>query len=176
MARKKSDSEKKSYAKLPKGQNPNGRPCELTQEMSDLICKRIATSTLGITALCKKYPDLPSKNAIFEWRWLDSKFNDQYTKAKFKQAELLAEDILDISDHCKDDLDEDEYGNEKPNHEVIQRSRLKVDTRKWIASKLLPKLYGDKISLEHKTAENESLKQELADLRAKLDAQNKKDY
>jgi len=30
-----------------------------------------------------------------------------------------------------------------------QKARLQVDARKWIASKLLPKVYGDKVSHEH---------------------------
>lgn len=67
-------------------------------------------------------------------------------------------------------------GYETFNGEFAARSRIRIDTRKWLACKLLPKQYGDKIQLEQKTEENEKLKEELIELRAKLDAQNRKDY
>jgi hypothetical protein len=39
--------------------------------------------------------------------------------------------------------------SERTDHEVINRSRLRVDTRKWYASKVLPKKYGDSSTLKH---------------------------
>jgi hypothetical protein len=53
---------------------------------------------------------------------------------------------------------------------------LRIDTRKWLASKLLPKQYGDKVIIEQKTEENEKLMSEILELRKKLEAKNKKDY
>src|SRR5256885_4121940 len=53
------------------------------------------------------------------------------------RAEVWAEDMLEISDHTQEDKIFDEYGNEKVDHEHINRSRLRVDTRKWLLSKVL---------------------------------------
>ena len=77
----------------------------------------------------------------------------QYARAKELQAEMLADEIIQISDdgsndtYKKTDADGNEYG-EEVNHDVIARSRLRVDARKWVAAKLLPKKYGDKQGLE----------------------------
>ena len=38
----------------------------------------------------------------------------------------------------------DERGGWELNGEHIQRSRVRIDTRKWLLSKMLPKVYGDK--------------------------------
>ncbi len=59
--------------------------------------------------------------------------------------EALAEEILEIADDGSNDTYETEDGHEKVNTDVINRSRLRVDTRKWLMSKLAPKKYGDKV-------------------------------
>ena len=66
-----------------------------------------------------------------------------------KQAELMAEEIIEISDYMGDDEYIDEHGKVKVNHENINRSRLRVDSRKWIACKLAPRIYGDKVINEN---------------------------
>jgi hypothetical protein len=92
------------------------------------------------------------------------------------QADLLAEECLDISDDSRQDIRVTEDGKTMIDGEFVARSRLRVDTRKWLASKLLPRQYGDKSLLEQKTEENELLKQELIMLRDKLNEQNRKDF
>ena len=71
-----------------------------------------------------------------------------YTRAREVQAEIMAEEIIAIADDSAGDITIDEDGREIVNHEAIQRSRLRVDARKWVAAKLLPRKYGDH---EHKT-------------------------
>jgi len=83
-------------------------------------------------------------------RWLDAHqdFRDKYARARADQADFLAEEIIQIADDGLNDTYTDEDGNEKTNVDVIARSRLRVDSRKWYASKLLPKKYGDRTQLE----------------------------
>ena len=124
------------------------RPSIFTQELADLICHRVATSTFGLKKLCDMHDDMPVHGTVYEWRYKNKEFSDQYTKAKQAQAELLAEEILDIADDAKNDwmesLSDDEKGiGYKLNGEHVNRSRLRIDTRKWHASKLAPKIYGD---------------------------------
>ena len=72
-------------------------------------------------------------------------FADQYAHAKRMQADLFAQEIIDIcDDDSQDTIIDPESGKERCNNEWVQRSRLKIDTRKWIASKLLPKVYGER--------------------------------
>lgn len=123
-----------------------GRPTKYNQEIADLICERVATTTFGLARMCEMYDDMPEKITINVWRHRYPEFAARYAQAKLKQADLLAEEILDISDDGKNDWMET-WGKDgdigwKLNGEHVQRSRLRIDTRKWLASKLLPKQYG----------------------------------
>jgi hypothetical protein len=59
---------------------------------------------------------------------------DKYARAMEKRADFIFSEIIDIAD------------NNDPNADV-QRDKLRVDARKWVVSKMLPKKYGDKIQL-----------------------------
>jgi hypothetical protein len=73
-------------------------------------------------------------------------FRHQYARAREAQADFLAEEILQIADDGENDTYATENGP-AVNHDVVQRSRLRVDARKWLASKLAPKKYGDKLAV-----------------------------
>lgn len=125
-----------------------GRPTKFTPELAALICSRVATNTCGLIRLCEMYDDLPTKQTINVWRHEKPEFSAQYAQAKLFQADLLAEEILDIADDSRNDwmesLDEDAQGlGWKLNGDHVNRCRLRIDTRKWLAAKLLPKQYGD---------------------------------
>lgn len=84
-------------------------------------------------------------------------FLAQYAIAREAQAELYADEIIDISDDStQDDLFNDE-GKRVLNAEWVARSKLRVDARKWIASKLLPKKYGEKIQQELSTKDDKPI-------------------
>lgn len=72
-------------------------------------------------------------------------------RAREAQADLLAEQILQIADDGTNDTQTDDEGRVRVDQDVIARSRLRVDARKWLASKMAPKKYGDKI--EHTGAD-----------------------
>lgn len=85
-----------------------------------------------------------SKGALIVWL---AGFPDQYARAKEAQADQMAEDILAIADDVAQDVTIGENGREVVNNEAIARSRLRVDARKWLASKMAPKKYGEKIAV-----------------------------
>jgi len=127
-----------------------GRPTLYSEELANKICTAIANSTRGLSHLCKENPDFPCRDTIHEWVFSNPIFSDKYARAKELQAELMIDEMIDIADDGRlDTIIDDETGHERTNYDVIQRSKLRVDTRKWIASKLLPKKYGDKITAEH---------------------------
>jgi hypothetical protein len=68
----------------------------------------------------------------------------QYTQAGKERAEMMFEDILEICDATENDIILDKDGDEITNHNVIQRDRLRVDSRKWMLGKMMPKKYNDK--------------------------------
>lgn len=129
---------------------PAGRPTKYTPEVAHEICSRLAAgeSLLQIT----KDDHLPCKATIFNWLFDDQHqdFLDNYEKARSMQAESFAEELMDIADDGRNDWMEKynkdgEFEGYIINGEHIQRSRLRVDARKWIASRLLPKRYGDRV-------------------------------
>ena len=155
---------------------PGGRPTIYTKERGDRVCELTAIHPWGINRLCREYPDLPDPTTIRYWRFKNEEFSLQYAKAKLAQAELMTEDCIDISDDTHKDYKENKEGEQVANNELVNRSRLRVDTRKWLASKLLPKTYGEHVRAQELEGQNENLRQELRELRAKLDEKNQKDY
>lgn len=119
-----------------------GRPSDYTQELADLICERIATHGVGLKRLCDMYDDMPEKVTIRRWCLKYPQFRSQYAQAKSVQIESLIDEIIDIADDSAGDSIINEQGKEVCNSEFIARSRVRIDTRKWLASKLAPKLYG----------------------------------
>jgi hypothetical protein len=74
---------------------------------------------------------------------------EQYARAKRIGVQGMADETLEIADDGSNDTYTDENGNDRVNTEVVARSRLRVDTRKWLLSKIMPKVYGDKLDIEH---------------------------
>lgn len=127
-----------------------GRPSIFTQELADRICATIAiTPEFSIKTMCDTIDWFPSHQCINEWRMKNTKFGDQYAQAKMLQAEFLAENLQNLS---KDKLKyTDAEGNERVDAGSIASQRLQADTVKWLASKLAPKIYGDRASIHVKT-------------------------
>jgi hypothetical protein len=126
-----------------------GRPSSFTQEIADVICEGIADGK-SLRSICLA-DDMPSKSAVFRWLADDARqsFRDQYARAREAQADALFDEILSIADDGANDSYKDDEGRVKVDQDVIARSRLRVDARKWMAGKLRPKVYGDKIQTEH---------------------------
>lgn len=122
-----------------------GRPSSFTQETADAICERIAEGE-SLRSICEE-ESMPNKSTVFKWLGQDKNFADQYARARESQADTLFDQILGIADDGRNDSYTDEEGNERTNHDVIARSRLRVDARKWMAGKLRPKVYGDKLEV-----------------------------
>jgi len=127
-----------------------GRPTKYSQELADEICGQLANGD-SMRTVCK--PDnMPCKATVFNWIRTKEGFLDQYTRAKQESADALTDEMLDIADDATNDwmekLDKDEQSiGYQVNGDHIQRSRLRIETRKWLASKLKPKKYGDKVQL-----------------------------
>lgn len=150
---------------------PNGRPTKYTPELADEICSAIESSEKGLQHLCNENPHWPERANIFIWLRKYPEFQFKYTQAKESQVEVNVDYIQEMANephHYIDDI-----GNERVDVSLL---RVKIDALKWKAAKLKPKKYGDRIEIEQKTEENERLKAELLELKAKLDAQHKKDY
>jgi len=97
---------------------------------------------------------MPAMSTVFLWLATHKEFSEQYELAVQARSAYHAEELLDIADDGSNDWmerkgDDGSVQGWKENGEAIQRSRLRVDTRKWLLSKLQPKKYGDKTAHEH---------------------------
>jgi hypothetical protein len=133
-----------------------GRPPKYTEEMSKRICDLVATHDMGLPRLCEQYPDLPEQQTINRWRREHPAFSSKYAQAKMEQAELMAESIDDISSDLVNNLYIDN-GAIKIDSGLVALARLRIDTRKWLASKLAPKVYGDKAHQAEQSNPQETL-------------------
>lgn len=81
--------------------------------------------------------------------WIITTTKRNSTRATEVRADVIFDDILSIADQNGKDTYINENGVEVVNNDVIQRSRLQIDARKWVLSKLNPKKFGDKVQQEH---------------------------
>lgn len=119
-----------------------------TPEIGDKVCA-LLTQGCSLRTIAK-HEGMPSPALVC--KWLAEKENDafreQYARAREAQADYLFDEMLDIADSQEGDVIIKEDGTELVNHDAIARAKLRVDTRKWMAGKLRPKVYGDKIVQE----------------------------
>lgn len=103
-------------------------------------------------SLAQLFADKPgiSQSAFYRWMAQDRRglYREAYARAQDARADKLVDEILRISDDASNDYTVDADGNTVVDHENIQRSRLRVDSRKWLAGKMAPKRYGDRLALE----------------------------
>jgi hypothetical protein len=116
-----------------------GRPTDYTEEKATLICDLLCEGK-SLVEICG-LEGMPHRSTVFRWIEANEGFRNKYARAREDQAELMADQLLAIAD----DMSNDVSGELKmPNAVAVQRAKLQIDTRKWIASKLLPKKYGDR--------------------------------
>src|SRR5262249_35772208 len=118
---------KRQPSGLPRGR---GRPSEYSDEIADTICQRIADGE-SLRSICQDKA-MPDRRSVFRWLARKREFRHQYEAAVHARAELLADEIILIADSTGKD---------------VMRDRLRVDSRKWVLSKLLPRKYGETATL-----------------------------
>lgn len=118
-----------------------GRPSKYTKAIAARICAELADGK-SLRTICAA-DDMPCKTTVFTWLQEHKEFLNQYARARDAQADALFDEMIDIADETSGDTYEDSNGNTRTDNEVVQRSRLRIETRKWIAGKLRPKVYGD---------------------------------
>jgi single-stranded DNA-binding protein len=117
----------------------------MNNEIAAVVCTRLAE---GESLRKAAEAEGTTHSTILAWVKEDAEFANQYARAREIGYHLLADEIVEISDESQRDSYTDEQGNVRVNAEVVARSRLRVDTRKWMLSKMLPKVYGEKLELK----------------------------
>ena len=131
-----------------------GRPTNYNTEIAARICEGLSEG-LSLRSICRA-DDMPALATIFNWLRVHKEFVEQYAIAKEESADAMVEDMLDIADNQVAQpliVDGIPFAIDgKPvmvkDAVSVNHAKLRVDTRKWAASKLKPKKYGDKIMQE----------------------------
>lgn len=128
---------------------PAGRPSDYTPEKADAICILLAEGQ-GLRTICAS-EGMPDPTTVYRWLEKNEEFRKQYARARELQAETMADEILVIANTpvlgVKTKTNDD--GVETIEGDMIDHRRLQVDARKWLASKLAPKKYGELVKNEH---------------------------
>lgn len=126
------------------------RPSSYSVKVADMICERLADGK-SLNSICAS-DDMPHKATVFRWLSSHDEFRDQYARAREAQADVLFDEILDIAntpiEGTKTKLDKDGEVVEISKGDMIEHRRLQIDARKWMAGKLRPKVYGDKLDVD----------------------------
>ncbi|MND22655.1 hypothetical protein D3C80_130380 [compost metagenome] len=125
-----------------------GRSTEYEEEIALTICELIASGK-SLKSICED-ESMPAQSTVYRWLIGNSEFSERYARAREVQADTLFDEVLSIADTPqigeKRKIKED-GGVEVSTGDMIEHRRLQVDARKWMASKLQPKKYGDKLDL-----------------------------
>jgi hypothetical protein len=122
---------------------PAGRPSDYNEKTATEICQRLSEgeSLRSIT----RDKAMPSIKTVYTWIVVHPEFLKQYEQARADQVDTLADEMIEIADDGTNDYVEKQTKAGVivlVDAEHIQRSRLRVDTRKWIAERMKPKKYG----------------------------------
>lgn len=131
-----------------------------TKELASEILRRLAAGET-LSSICRG-DGMPAKSRVIAWALGDHKkakadgFPEHYARAREIGYLGIGDEIQDIADDARNDWME-QHGQKsegwKLNGEAVQRSKLRVETRKWILCKMLPKLYGDRIEVDNKSSD-----------------------
>ncbi|AXI03869.1 terminase small subunit-like protein [Aquirhabdus parva] len=126
-----------------------GRPSDYSLEICEAICARLIEGE-SLRTICRR-DDMPAISTVMNWLRQHQAFAELYARARELQADAMFEQLLDIADDGTNDygVNEDGESNGKLDRDHITRSRLRIDTRKWILARMNPKKYGDAVSMRH---------------------------
>ena len=149
-----------------------GRPSGFSPEIANRICEALIEGN-SLRTICLAN-DMPSASMVCRWLAQNAEFREQYAHAREAQADTLTDEMLDIADNGVNDWMEKknaagEVTGVEYNGDAVQRSKLRIDTRKWYASKLAPKKYGEKIEQNV----NHGVQDTLGDLLARIDGKSR---
>lgn len=155
-AKKKAAAKKRRKSRKPAATAKMGRPAIYTPALGKRVCELIMHGATLRQITAEK--GMPDKSTIIRWladREKYADFCDQYARAHEVKALMMEDEILDIIDDGTNDWIERENKRTGEtfvalNDESIQRSRARVEARKWLMAKAAPKRFGDRVALTGK--------------------------
>lgn len=115
-----------------------GRPSTYSEEKAEKVCEVFAQAHGSLRSVFESRDDLPPLSTVYDWEHANPAFSERLQRARAARAHIMADEALRIADGSEHD------GDEKPDHEWINRSRLRVETRLRLAKAMNQAAYGDK--------------------------------
>lgn len=138
------------------------RSFDFRQDIADEICN-LLISGQSLRTITKNEA-MPSQGRVYQWLAENEDFQKHYAHARELQADAIFDECMDIADEANNDFKVNAEGAVQIDHDAINRARLRIDTRKWMAGKLRPKKYGDKLELDQKHSLSDPLMELLTDV------------
>lgn len=135
---------------------PAGRPTKYRDRVARGICLRLMLGE-SLRSICSRKL-YPSKVTVLTWLHKHPEFLAQYTQAREMQQEHYLDEMFEIADDASNDWMErhDKEGNNigwQLNGEHVNRSRLRVDTRKWVMERMAAKKYAPRKNIDHSSSD-----------------------
>jgi hypothetical protein len=138
---------KAKTTKADRAKRPPGRPSRLTIEVAEQLCLRLMEGA-SLRAACQA-EGMPAVSTVLRWLADPDPDKDWFRRlhgtARYGRAWLLADEIIEIADDGSNDTYEDDEGQTKVDYDIVMRSKLRVDARKFVLSKLMPERFGAKV-------------------------------
>ena len=157
MITRKAEKMKRSIGKS-RTLRPVGRPTLYTTEIAERVCAGLAEGK-SLREICRADASLPSRGAIMSWAQdIDHEFAERYLRARQIGAWTWFDEMIDIADDSSNDWMQrrDKDGAAvgwQLNGDHVQRAKLRIEARKWIVARMLPRAFGDRIGMQHTGAD-----------------------
>ena len=129
---------------MAKAKRKLGRPSKYAKALAERICEGIAQGKSLVSVL--KADGMPNYSTVTRWLQHPDRedFRKMYARAREAQADYLADELVDIADTATD-------------RDSAAAAKVRTDARKWVAAKLRPKVYGERVTQEHTGADGAPL-------------------
>jgi len=111
------------------------------------ILSAIATTPKSLKTICEEIESAPTAKTFWQWMEHDSELGERYARAKQAQLEVLADQIVDLADTeriCEKVTIKADGSREVVILDQVERTKVQIDSRKWLLAKLNPKKYGER--------------------------------
>ncbi len=175
---------KRGNGRAPSKRGNDGRfVAKYSRRLGVEICRRVASGK-SLSEVCRDQ-HMPHRDTVQTWL-ANPKYDElrrEYDRAIQLRADRIFDELLQIADDARNDWMErqrqDGSTEIKFDKENVQRSRLRIDTRKWVLGRMNPQKYGDRVT-SHITADpppgsregdspRERVLKKLADMRRRSD-------
>lgn len=126
-----------------------GRPSKFTKALADTLCLRVACGEV-LSRICRE-ESMPDRATVWRWTEEHEDFRNSLRAARESGSHALIDEAVEIADDGRNDWMELQTKSGVKvvlDREHVDRSKLRVETRKWLASKVAPRAYGDKVTTE----------------------------